>query len=519
MVNLVRLYGSRVELPYYRLQYPIAPLPAKLQAALEGYDNLRLDLDAQALPLAQREEVQRFLRRLGSLLREFLFPADQQVPLNPKMPLLLEIGPEWAGLPWELLHDGGEWWALRQGIVRYLAPPDHRGALSPLGSEPLCVAAVTARAIPVSEESALKQHEAQLGTRFITVAPDLLESRMGEGTPILFHAQEHATREDLDAVLRKSPHALVLSAFSGIDGFYLESGKLTPQKVGIDWLSGRVQQAVQAGLRLVLLNDSLGLLDSRQAAGHARTLLDGGLPALVRAEGRLTRLREQDYARTLLRQVSEGASPFSAHRTAVRRLARRFEESWDWTFVRLYLRSQPAASDNYQEASDDRQRAAPRAQTAVPTGIAAQFANVAPPPPFAGRRRTFNRYTEMQRLAEMLMPDGKSKSPLVFLCGPPGSGKTMVALDVARRMHRHFAQTAYVHARDLLPDPFEVVSASAMTRTAGGSLDQLFSAVARHLGVRSTARGAGERWDQAVKAHLSDGEPRLVILDRLESLP
>jgi tetratricopeptide (TPR) repeat protein len=537
MVNLVRLYGSQVELPYFRLQYSITPLPAKLQAALEGYDSLRLDVESQALPLAQREEVIRFLRQLGALLREFLFPAAQQVPLNPKMPLLLELGPEWAGLPWELLHDGGEWWALRQGIVRYLAPPDHRGGASPLGGEPLCVAAVTARAIPVSEESALKQHEAQLGTRFITVAADLLESRTGEDAAILFNPQEDASREDLEAVLRKSPHALLLSAFSSAEGFYLESGKLVPQKVGIDWLCAQVKQAVQAGLRLLVLNDSLALLDSRQAAVHGRALLDSGLPGLIRYEGRLTRLREQDYIRSVLRLLSDGASLFSAHRSAVRRLARRFEESWDWTFPRLYMHSQPPAADFYLESVEERQRSAVRqerqpgsVQAAIPAAVAAQFASPSPPPPFAGRRRTFNRYSEMQKLADMLLPDGKTKSPLVFLSGPPGSGKTMVALDVARRLHRRFAQTAYVHARDLLPDPFELVSTTALTRTAGGSLDQLFSAVARHLGVRGGQRasgaggsgagalGAGERWDHAVKTHLGDGEPRLIVVDRLESV-
>jgi tetratricopeptide (TPR) repeat protein len=522
MVNLVRLYGSRVELPFYRLQYPITPPQAKIQAALEGYDSLRLDVESQALPQSQREEVTRFLRQVGAQLRQMLFPADRQVPLNPKLPLLLELGPEWAGLPWELLHDGGEWWALREGIVRYLLPPDHRGSLTPLGNEPLCFAAVTAQPLPVSEESPLKQHEAQLGTRFITGAPDLLESRAGEDSSILFDPQEHASRDDLEAVLRKSPHALLLSGFSCGDGFYLDTGRLAPQKVGLDWLAAQVRQAVQAGLRLLLLNDSLALLESRPAAGHSRALLESGLPALIRFEGRLTRLREQDYVRSLLRLIGDGASVFSAHRSSVRRLARRFDESWDWTFPRLYLRSQPPAADFYLETAEERQRPSVRQErqhTAIPAGVAAQFASVPAPPLFSGRRRTFNRHSELLKLAEMLQPDAKAKSPLVFLSGPPGSGKTMLALELGRRLHRRFAHTAYIHARDLLPDPFELVSTAALTRPAGGNLEQLFAALARHLGVRPGQRGAGERWDAAVSAHLGDGEPRLIILDRLESVP
>jgi tetratricopeptide (TPR) repeat protein len=519
MVNLVRLNGGLVELPYHRLQYPLTPLQPKLQAALEAHDSLRLDVENQTLPQERRAEAVRFLRRVGDALREWAFPAERHLPLNPRLPLLLELSAEWAGLPWELLHDGEEWWALRQGVVRHLTPPDHKGGIAPPEPEPLRVAAITAQPIPVSGESALAHHEAELGTRFITSASELAAPEGGEPT-LLFHCHEHATREELEAVLRDTPHVLLFSGFSCAEGFYLESDRLTPQKVGVEWLSALTRQAAQAGLRLLVLNDSLALLDGRGAATHGRLLLESGVPALVRFEGRLTRPREQDYARCLLRTLAEGASPFMAHRAAVRRLARRWEESWDWSFIRLYLRSQPAASEVYHGDAEVHPRQGARGERSA-AAVVRNVECVTPmaPPLFLGRRRTFNRYAETLKLAEMLNADTKSGATLIFLNGPAGSGKTMLALHLARRLRRRFAQTAWVTARELLPDPFELASPGALTRVAGGSLEQLFAALARHLGLRAMQRGASERWDRALAAYLGDGKPRLIVLDRLETVP
>ena len=80
MVNLVKLYGNKVELPYHRLAYPITPPPPKIQAGLESYDALRLDLALQSLPTSQRKQTVQFLRRLGRALHDLWRRHQAQWP-------------------------------------------------------------------------------------------------------------------------------------------------------------------------------------------------------------------------------------------------------------------------------------------------------------------------------------------------------------------------------------------------------------------------------------------------------
>ncbi len=564
MINHVQVYADRIALPHHGLQFPLTPPLAKLQEALAAYQALKLDLGLHAQPLEQRQEVTRFLRQFGRLLHQTISPAGRNLPLDPRAPLLLELAPDWAAYPWELLAVEDDWIALRQGLARYLAPPPEGEPVPPL-SEPLRVAALSAQPLPVAQEAELTRHEQELGTRFVTVTPGLLDPFASADPPYAYRAVEHALREDLETALKAHPQVLLFSGFASAGGWYFETPRGTPQLAGADWIAQRLRQAAKDGLQLLMLNDSLGLLSGQQAAQQTRLLLTAGVPAVIRLEGRQARMREQDYVRSLLRAVAEGYPPLAAHLAAVRRLQRRFQDGWDWSFPRLYLKALPFAGDFYLPTPEERRQVLhrglaqpgarppaahgpPRAQappsaaaqpygTVQPYGSAQppdpaaeeradEFASAPVPPPFAGRRRLFNRYQELGRLVDALHPQHRAPSPLVFLTGPAGCGKTLLAQSLARRLRRHFLQTAFIQPQDILQEPFDLMPVQALSRTAGGALQRLFGAIALHLGAQAHAPGgdgpagaAPERWEQVVAAHLADGQPRLIILDRLETNP
>ena len=171
MANLVRLYGARVELPLQAHQYSITPAASKLQGGLEAFQALKLDGTLHGLPLAERQQVTRFLYQLGHLLFDTLFPAGQYARLEAEAPLLLELQQDWSAYPWELLNDGNQWLALARGVVRYAYAPVTGPAVPPLS--PLRVLGVSASPLPLNADSRVGRDTDALGTRFITTLPHL----------------------------------------------------------------------------------------------------------------------------------------------------------------------------------------------------------------------------------------------------------------------------------------------------------------------------------------------------------
>lgn len=524
MANLVRLDANQVEFPHHNLSYSITPPPSNLQDGLEAYGRLREDLSLQSLPLARRREATQFLQQLGTELFRTVFPADSYQRLGSQGPLLLEAYGDMQAYPWELLNDGAHWLALSRGVLRYLArPAAPEPAAAPPGG-PLRVLALSADPLPNGGGGLVAAHQAQVGTRFISTVGMLLEQPEQEAPPFVFRAVEHATPGQLTHTLGLAPGLLYYSGFTGEEGWYLEGDGLRPEWVSQGWLAEHLGMAAREGLQALVLNDSLGLLDARGVVAQTCAYFRAGLPAVIRIEGRLTRLREQDYLRTLVRSVAEGASVADGHLAAARRLYRRFEESWDWSFVRLYHRALPHEGEPAirHELPDARPEPLALGQGSAPVEEEAgeAFATMPPPPPFQGRRRFFGRQRELSQLAAALLPDPAAASPVVSLSGPAGSGKTVLALEIARRMHHHFMQVVYLHDRDLMPAAPELAPPSRFEPPGPSPEEALLAGLARHLGAGSPeASGqmaSGEALGEALGEQLALGPPRLIVVDGLE---
>ncbi len=523
MANLVRLGPERVEFPHHGFSYSIAPPLPVLQDGLAAYQHLKEELSLQTLSLAKRREATAFLRRFGGLLLEAAFPENSLELLDPREPLLLELHPEMQPYPWELLHDGEGWLALERGVVRFVAPPTPPEP-APLAARPFKVLAVSANPLPGAEERGLAEQRERLGPRFISSVGALLEPPERPEPEFEVRTLEHASRDVLEDGLSRSPHLLYYTGFSQRDGWLMESEGLEPELAGREWLAARMGRAGRAGLRGLVVNDSLSLLAPEAAARQAEGFFRAGLPAMIRICGRQARTREQDYLRTLVRALASGSPIAAAHLAAIRRLARRFEESWDWSFVCFYQRALPengGGAIRYELPGPVTTRASfsPPCEAGEAGAHEGPFALMPPPPRFRGRRRFFGREAELKQLAGWLRPGAESASPLVFLSGEAGSGKTALALEAARRAHRCFTQVAYLHGRDL-PPPLPALAASGGLGAAEPSpLQALLEATIRHLQLTEVAALPHDQQEEALNAALAAGAPRLIIMDGLENHP
>lgn len=521
MAHLVRLDTDHVELPYHSLNYPISPPLANLHEGLEAYQCLREDLSLQSLPLPKRQEVTRFLQQLGMRLFETVFPEDCYQRLDSQGPILLETPPELQVCPWELLNDGSHWLALTRGVLRYVshpAAPMHTPGVSP---GPFRVLALSANPLPGKREDAIADHHSRLGTRFISSVDLLLDPPESGPEDFTFRAVEHASPYALEAGLNLSPGLAYFTGFTGAEGWYLEGDDMRPERVDQEWLTQRLGKAAREGLRGLVLNDSLSMLEPAAAAEQTAQVFRSGLPALVRIQGRQARLREQDYLRTLVAGLAGGQTMATSHLAAVRRLYRRFEDSWDWSFLQLFHRALPEGSEPApRREMPDIEAYAVRASDAGGTVTnGSGFALMPPPPLFRRRRRVFGRQEDLERLAVALMPDENAGSPMVCLSGAPGSGKTALALEAVRRVHRHFMQVVYLHGRDIMPDAEEPARPSSLEPPAPDPTEALFANLARHLEADRIPSEPPQNWGEALSALLAQGPPRLIVVDGLEHHP
>jgi tetratricopeptide (TPR) repeat protein len=522
MANLVRLHGGAAELPYLNLSYPVDPAESSLAEGLAAYQELKLRPELQSLPRDRRREITGFLQRLGALLYRVAFPAGQGARLNPSQPLLLQADALWSVYPWELLHDGRQWLALQAGIVRL-----HPGGDRPPSETGLTrLAAVTAQPLPAGPADALAAAYRVAGARFVTALSEVVEP-LEEGNPELTcRVLEHASVEEFRQTVSAAPDILLWSGFAEPEALLLESARLEPERMPLPAVLELVREAVRRGLRLAILNDSLGLLDPARSSAMAAEWLSTGLPWLIRLEGMQARVRQHEYLRGLTRNLTQGFPLLEGHLTAVRRLYRRFEDSWDWSFASFHSRQPPRTGERspglevrIEPSRTPPDRGTPRPLVPMEYRMPGEDPAHPAPPAFRRRRRVFGRHEELRALARAILPERRADSPLIFLSGPAGSGKTVLALEAARRLHRRFAVVLYLNGRDLAARPPEGPGGPALPLAAPAGLERLAGELGMRLGLRPAPGPADRGWLAPLKACLADGEPRLLVLDALESAP
>ena len=560
MANLVTVDGGRVAFPLLSLQYSITPPISKLQEGLEAYQRLKGDVSLQSLPLSQRNEVLNFLGQFGRLLFRTLFPGGEMERLRLPGPLKLRLDADWCAYPWELLHDGRDWVHLTRGVVRQAGDAGAaRGTGDGEGGEPAPVArggnrllkmmGVSAHPLTESPETPLGQIQHPLGSRFISTLPNPLEHGTDSPQAFQYRLVEHATRQSLAAGFASHPHVIYFSGFADEEGWFLEGESLDAEKVPWSWLLERIAEGAAHSLNMVILNDSLGYLSPVTANSRANDLLQTGLSGLIRIEGRLARAREQDYLRRLMSALGQGVPLVEAHLNALRKLHERFEAGWDWSFTRLYLPatsksapvapltvSSPLAGEAPLPAPLPTPPASPLSVTrsrdlAQPEAVALSndgslktrlfysFHTPPPPPVFNPRRRFFGRESDLRQLAMALTDKGRTGSGLHFIEGPPGSGKTVLALELARRLKRHFGQVLYLNGRTLFGDPFSTVAVTSLDSNEPPPGKLLFSELTSHLQASPSSNGNLTAWRDSIVEHCQDGVARLIVLDRLENRP
>jgi tetratricopeptide (TPR) repeat protein len=530
MANLVRLHGNAAEIPYLSLGYPVDPAESSLAEGLAAYQDLKLQIGLQSLPRERREEITAFLRRFGALLHRSLFPGDQGRRLNAAQPILLQCDPVWSMYPWELLHDGRQWVALQGGLVR-MHPGGER--LGPEGGV-TSLLGVTAQPLAAGARDPLAALYRITGGRFVSALAEVVEPLGAENPGLTCRALGHASGAEFKRALMSGPGVLLWSGFAEADALLFENTRLETERLPFPAVQETLREAVRRGLKLVILNDSLGLIDPARSAAQAEGWLATGLPWLIGIAGVQARVRQHDYLRALVRHLTQGFSAFESHLSALRRLQRRFEEGWDWSYFRFHARQPPRQVERAEtlEASAVPGRSVPGrtvpGRIAAAEGLAFASARRASklagedparpaPPALRRRRRVFARHEELRSLAKAVLPERRPDSPLIFLCGPAGSGKTVLALEIAQRLHRHFGTVLYVSGRDFLPQPDEGLGSLPVQMAQGSGAERLAAEIGTRLGIRPASGPTGRTWLAPLRRQLGNGEPRLIVLDGLET--
>ena len=517
MANLIKVYGDLIEYPYHNLSFPVSPPGVEMREALAAYQELQLEPSHQSLPRERRREVTRFLRQFGQSLYQLVFPPAARERLDSRTPILLELGADWAGYPWELMDDGNHVLSRQVGLVRYVSRPELRSTAIRAEGRSHSLLALSARPLlPPPPGAAPDEEIFDPGQRFISSPDGLWEP----GDPRAFEAVHHASLADLNKALRHPPGLLLLSALSDAGGWIFEQEDGSPQGITVEELARGIGGAVRGGLRVLVLNDSDGLLYPKRALLRTRALLDAGLPALIRLEGRMARRRETDYIAALLRSLKRGLPIFEAHFAALRQLSGRFADGWDWSFPHLTMRCLPAWGEFVLEGAPAPLGTIARpAPTISPAPPEEESGCRHPPPPALNPwHRIIGRERVRSRLLRALLEPTGQGSRLVFLSGPAGSGKSVLCLDAARRLARAMAQIVLLGPGDCFPHLEPLPADTPLPGFGWPGNRQLQAALLRQLGWGQLIWRPVEQWPQFLARILADGRKRLIILDGLEEI-
>jgi len=439
-----------------------------------------------------------FLMAFGHKLWHSLLPTEAaRAAAGGEAGLALDLPPDLAALPWELLHDDGEYLALSRGIVRVAAGS---GVLR----AGLARGLLAAMAMPVLDTEEPVDSDNQPYVADVRAHANLLrDSARDCALPMTIcrHVTPSLFREALG---RMQPGVVYLLAHGSPRSLLFESEDWTCQSVPradvIRWLN-------RSGTQVVVLNSCLTAAQVGQANALAANLVEAGVPVAIGMQLPLSLSAAEVLAPALLGRLCPGrdlADMLIAAREDLYEAAGSKARPWEFATPVMFVSSELLASDAATTLRDE-----PTPERPALADLEGDRALVLtnPPPRFVGRRR------ELVALARRLRDHR-----LTILHGARGVGKTTLVQEAARRGARDFSRIVWVSAQvhEVAADLESQRAGSRIADRPGDATDVIVR-LAKDLG---SALPPGAPLPDLLRecARLAAADRPLIVLDNLDTV-
>ena len=345
MSLFIYISSKSVVIQKYKLEFPFIPPPVNItNAALGAYQLLRNSVFMQTeSSREEQQEVINLIKAYGQALYQSIIPDSLRNQIyNEGGVFIFAMELKLINLPWELLHDGRNFFNLTQGVVR-INYSKQQLMLTPDLSDKASIQMSLNAYLPIADNNSDPDKPTTLhkGTDFINQVELLSEGNLANNPNINISYNGNSSKQTLLYEFEKTPDVLMFTGYDCPDGWVLKDDNSDKNK-NISLYDGQFQNhlttAIRHGLRILILNTSDFIEKSKLFINDPLSkYFDCGIPYIISVNGRVSQRRFREYFQRFASNLAHGESILKSHRFAINYIQSDLPLSWDWSWIQLHI--------------------------------------------------------------------------------------------------------------------------------------------------------------------------------------
>lgn len=345
MSLFIYVSSKSVVIQKYKLEFPFIPPPSNItKAALGAYQLLRNSVFMQTeSSRAEQQEVIDLVKAYGQALYQSVIPDSLRNQIyNEGGIFIFAMDLKLVNLPWELLHDGRNFFNLTQGVARINYSSQQLLSTPELREKATIQISLNAYLPIIGQDSnSTSPITLQKGIDFINQVELLSTGNLGNNPNVNITYNGNTSKQTLLYELEKEPDLLMFTGYDCSDGWILKDNDSDENKI-VSFYDNQIQHhlstAIAQGLRILILNTSDLLENSKQFINDPLSkYFDIGIPYVISINGRVSQKRFREYFQRLVNNLAHGESILKAHRFAINYIQSALPLSWDWSWIQLHI--------------------------------------------------------------------------------------------------------------------------------------------------------------------------------------